>query len=237
MSGSDLIYNDGDVSLNGYLAYDSEITGKRPGILVVHEAFGLTDHAMKRADRLASLGYVALAVDMFGDRKTARDLPSAMALMGEFNDGEKLRARIMAGLKALKSQPHVDVSKIAAIGFCFGGTTVLELARSGADVLGVVSFHGMLASRGEIASPMSTKVLVCHGGDDPLVPAEQVTAFQDEMRHAKADWQLNIYGGAEHSFTNEDAANAGMPGIKYQKSADERSWAAMRDLLDEIFSA
>jgi dienelactone hydrolase len=231
----DLIYSDQGVSMNGHLAYDDASSAVRPGILVVHEAFGLGRHAMERAERLAGLGYVALAVDMFGNRRQATDLPGAMALMQELSP-EGIRSRITAGLKALRSQPQVDARKIGAIGFCFGGSAVLELARSGADVGGVVSFHGVLAARAPIAGRIKAKILVCHGSDDPLVPNEQMTEFQSEMRTAGADWQVNIYGNAVHSFTNRDMANSGMPGISYHEPTDVRSWAAMRYFFDEVFA-
>ncbi len=238
MKTRDLAYSDQGVSLNGYLAYDESVSGKRPAILVVHEAFGLGTHAIERAERLAGLGYVAFAVDMFGDRKQAADLQGAMALMGElYNDGARLRARIGAAYRILLAEPDVDHGRIGAIGFCFGGMTVLELARSGAELAGVVSFHGALAARAPINGKIKAKILVCHGGDDPMVGNDQVVAFQEEMRAAGADWQLNIYGGAVHSFTNEGAANAGMPGIAYHRPTDLRSWAAMRYFFDEAFGA
>ena len=239
MKTEDVDYRDGALNLRGFLAFDEAISGKRPGIVVVHEAWGLGDHAMERARMLARLGYVALAADMYGDRRQATDLPAAMELIGDLRTNPaKLRARVGAAVATLKAHPKVDAGKIAGIGFCFGGTTVLELARGGADVKGVVSFHGGL----ETAAPaepgaVKAKVLVCTGADDPMIPASQVVAFEDEMRKAEADWQVIAYGGTVHSFTNPDAGKVvALPGVAYNAQTDRRSWAAMRAFFDEIFA-
>ena len=225
--------------LRGLLAYDETIAGKRPGILVFHEAWGLGDHAMERARMLAKLGYVALAADMYGDRRQASDLPAAMELIGELRtDPTKLRARAGAAVATLKAQPNVDASKLAAIGFCFGGTTVLELARGSADLKGVVSFHGGLQTAAP-AEPgaVTPKVLVCTGADDPMIPPAQVVDFESEMRGAGADWQVIAYGGTVHSFTNPDAGKTvQLDGVAYNAQTDRRSWAAMRTFFDEIFA-
>ncbi len=238
MRTEDIEYRDGALNLRGVLAYDDAAPGKRPGIVVVHEAWGLGDHAIERAKMLARLGYVALAADMYGDRRQATDLPAAMELIGDLRtDPAKLRARAGAAVAALKAQPYVDSSRLAAIGFCFGGTTVLELARGGADLKGVVSFHGGLqtaapAQRGAV----KPKVLVCTGADDPMIPPAQVVEFEDEMRKAAADWQVISYGGTVHSFTNPDAGKVvALDGVAYNKQTDQRSWAAMRAFFDEIF--
>ena len=235
----DIEYQDGALTLRGLLAYDEAQTGKRPGILVVHEAWGLGEHAMERAKMLAKEGYVALAADMYGDRRLASDLPQAMELIGELRtDPAKLRQRAKSALAALRAQPNVDSSRLAAIGFCFGGTTVLELARSGADVKGVVSFHGGLQT-GAPAEPgaVTPKVLVCTGADDPMIPPAQVTEFEDEMRKAGADWQVIAYGNTVHSFTNPDAGKTvKLDGVAYNAQTDKRSWAAMRSFFDEIFA-
>jgi dienelactone hydrolase len=238
MKTEDLNYRDGDVTCRGYLAYDPAVSGKRPGVLVVHEAFGLGEHAMERVRALAELGYVALGADLFGERRQASDLPSAMALIGDMRtDAAKLRARGKAALSALAAQPLVDTARLAGIGFCFGGTTVLELARAGEPLAGVVSFHGGLQTAAP-AQPgaVKAKVLVCTGADDPMIPPEQRTSFEDEMRKAGADWQLIAYGDTVHSFTNKQADGSIMPGIKYNKRTDERSWAAMRSFFGEIFA-
>jgi dienelactone hydrolase len=235
----DIEYRDGSLTLRGLLACDETIEGKRPGILVVHEAWGLGDHAMERARMLAKLGYVALAADMYGDRRMATDLPAAMELIGELRtDPAKLRARAGAAVAALRAQPNVDGSKLAAIGFCFGGTVVLELARGGADLKGVVSFHGGLQTLAP-AQPgaVTPKVLVCTGADDPMIPPAQVVDFESEMRGAGADWQVISYGGTVHSFTNPDAGKTvKLDGVAYNARTDKRSWAAMRAFFDEIFA-
>lgn len=235
----DVEYQDGALKMRGVLAYDDAQTGKRPGILVVHEAWGLGEHAMERAKMLAKEGYVALAADMYGDRRLASDLPQAMELIGELTtDPGKLRRRSKSALAALKAQPNVDPTRLAAIGFCFGGTTVLELARCGADVKGVVSFHGGLQTAAP-AEPgaVTPKVLVCTGADDPMIPPDQVVAFEDEMRKAGADWQVIAYGNTVHSFTNPDAGKTvKLDGVAYNAQTDKRSWAAMQSFFDEIFA-
>jgi dienelactone hydrolase len=235
----DIDYQDGALKMRGLLAYDDAQTGKRPGILVVHEAWGLGEHAMERAKMLAREGYIALAADMYGDRRLAGDLPQAMELIGELRtDPGKLRQRAKSALAALGAQPNVDASRLAAIGFCFGGTTVLELARCGADVKGVVSFHGGLQTAAP-AEPgaVTPKVLVCTGADDPMIPPDQVTAFEEEMRKAGADWQVIAYGNTVHSFTNPDAGKTvKLDGVAYNAQTDKRSWAAMRSFFDEIFA-
>ena len=230
-------YKHGDAVLEGYLAYDDATTGKRPGVLVVHEWKGLGTYARSRADQLANMGYVAFAVDMYGKgiRPTTNEEASAEA--GKlYNDIPLMRARAIAGLQILKSRPNVDSMKIAAIGYCFGGKTVLELARSGVAIAGVVSFHGTLATPNpEDANNIKCKVLVCHGGIDPNVPPDQVKAFEDEMAAAKVDWQLIAYGGAVHSFTNPESGNDPSRGVAYNERADKRSWQAMLNFFSEIF--
>jgi dienelactone hydrolase len=238
MKTQDIAYRDGDVNMSGFLAYDEKITDKRPGVLVVHEAWGLGEHAMSRAKMLAELGYVAFAVDLYGGRKQVTDLAQAGAVMGDLTaDPRKLRTRAGAGLSMLASQPQVDAKRLGAIGFCFGGTTVLELARGGADIAGVVSFHGGLqTSAPPAAGAVKAKVLVCTGADDPMIPLEQVNAFEEEMRKAKADWQVISYGNTVHSFTNPAADGSVMPGILYNKKTDTRSWAAMKTFFEEAFA-
>ena len=230
-------YKAGELTLIGYLAYDDAKTGQRPGVLVVHDWIGLGDFAKKKAEELAELGYVAFAVDMYGGGLVAADQEEAARLAGALKGNRsEMRARVRAGLEALASLPQVAPGKLAAIGFCFGGTTVLELARSGAPVAGVVSFHGGLATPdpGD-AKNIKGKVLVLHGGDDPLVPPPEVSAFEDEMRRAKVDWQLVAYGGAVHSFTNPKAGIDPSRGAAYNEAAAKRSWRAMRDFFAEIF--
>jgi dienelactone hydrolase len=211
--------------------------GTRPGILVVHEAPGLDDHAKRRAEMLAELGYIALAADLYGDGVVGNGPQEAMALMTPLSsNAELLRSRLHAGLDALAAVPNVDRQKLGAIGYCFGGMSVLEIARSGAPVLGVVSFHGVLDTHlPAVAGQVKAKMLVCTGSADPLAPADKVAAFEAEMTAAAADWQVIVYGGAKHAFTNPGADNIPLPGFGYSPSADKRSWSAMRSFFDEIF--
>jgi dienelactone hydrolase len=207
-------------------------------VLVFHEGLGLGEFAMARARMLAELGHVALAADMFGDRRQARNLEEAGKLIGELrNEPEMLRARGRAALATLAALPQVDAGRIAAIGFCFGGSVVLELARSRADLKAVVSFHGVLATKTPaVSGKVKASVLVCTGADDPLAPPDQVRAFEDEMRAAAVrDWHLISYGNTLHGFTNPDADGSIMRAAMYSEQADRRSWASMRSLLDEVF--
>ncbi len=230
-------YRDGDVTLKGFLAYDDSASGPRPGVLVVHEWWGLNDYAKQRAQQLATLGYVALAVDMYGDGFQTTSIEEAARRSGQFKDDRQAgRRRIRAALDVLRDRPQVNPRQIAAIGYCFGGTTVLELARSGADVAGVVSFHGSLGtSLPARAGEIKARVLVCHGADDTFVTADELAQFQQEMRAAGVDWQMIFYGGAVHSFTNPQAGRAGIPGVAYDERADRRSWADMQQFFAEIF--
>jgi dienelactone hydrolase len=234
-----LDYRDGTVTCKGQLAYDETKAGRRPGIVLFPEAFGISLHVIECAKRLAALGYVALAADPYGDAAQARDLPHALELMNAVRaDAGRWRARARAALDALSAQPNVDTGKLAAIGYCFGGSTALELARSGAVLGAVVSFHGGLdAFKPEDEANIRGRVLVCHGADDPLIPAAQVAAFEERMRKTKVDWQLHAYGGTVHSFTNPDADKAGIPGLAYNETADRRSWNAMLGLFAEAFGA
>ena len=231
-------YRVGDVIMEGYLAYDSALAGQgaRPGVLVVHEWMGLNDYAKSRARQLAGLGYVAFAVDVYGKgvRPTSREEAGAEARK-YYADRRMFRDRLKAGLDVLVNHPRSDDQRIAAIGYCFGGTAVLELARSGAEVDGVVSFHGNLATPTPAdARNIKARVLVCHGADDPHVPAEQIQAFQDEMNGAGVDWIFIMYSGAVHGFTNPDNPSDPSGGVAYQAAADERSWKHMQMFFDEI---
>lgn len=228
-------YRHGDVVLEGYLAYDAALKGKRPGVLVVHEWQGHNPYVRKRAEQLARLGYVAFALDMYGKGVLAKDAKEAAALAGIYKGDRKLmRTRAAAGLDVLRRRPEADPGRLAAIGYCFGGTTVLELARSGADLASVVSFHGGLDTPvPEDARNIKGKVLALHGGDDPFVPVKQVEAFQEEMRKGGVDWQFVSYGGAVHSFTNPGSGNDNSKGIAYNERADRRSWEAMKAFFAE----
>ena len=230
-------YKHGDTVLEGYLAYDDAVKGKRPGVIVVHEWWGLNPYARMRTEQLAKLGYIAFAIDMYGKGVIAKDAKEAAALSGIYRaDRALMRARANAGLEVLKRHTLTDVRRVAAIGYCFGGTTVLEMARSGADLAGVVSFHGGLSTPNPgDARNIKGKVLVLHGADDPAVLPDQVMAFQDEMRKAGVDWQMVSYGGAVHSFTNPEAGNDPSKGAAYNEKADRRSWEAMKMFFVEIF--
>jgi dienelactone hydrolase len=232
-----LEYTQGGVVLEGYLAYRDELSSLRPGVLIVHQWMGLGDYEKGRARQLAELGYVALAADIYGKGVRPSDAPSAAAEAGKYrSDRALLRARVQAGLEALKGVLYVDPARIAAIGYCFGGGAVLELARSGAQLNGVVSFHGNLDTPNP-AGPggIRAKVLALHGADDPHVTQDVVQAFIAEMKTAQADWQLVEYGGAVHAFTDPSAGNDPSKGAAYNASADQRSWQAMLDFLNEIF--
>ncbi|MGO8839516.1 MAG: dienelactone hydrolase family protein [Limisphaerales bacterium] len=230
-------YKQGDTILEGFVAYDDAIKGPRPGILVVHQWLGLTDYEKHRAEMLAQLGYVAFCADIYGKGVRPQNTQEAGAQAGKYkSDRQLLRARVNAGLEALRQQPLVDPKRIAAIGYCFGGSTVIELARSGADVAGVVSFHGGLDSPTPAdGKNIKCKVLVCHGADDPFEKPEDLAAFENEMRDAKVDWELIKYGGAVHSFTQPMAGNDNSKGAAYNEKADKRSWEAMKQFLAEIF--
>ena len=238
MQTHDIDYRDEAVNLRGFLAFDDKAAERRPGVLVFHEGLGLGDFAMARARMLAELGYVALAADMFGDRRQARNLQEVANLVGDLRDQpQTLRARGRAALAVLAALPQVDVNSMAAIGFCFGGSVVLELVRDGADLKAAVSFHGVLATRAPaVSGKVKASVLVCTGADDPLAPPDQVKAFEDEMRAAKVkDWQVISYGNTLHGFTNPAADGSMMRTALYNARADRRSWASMRSLLDEAF--
>ena len=227
-------YKDGDVVLEGYLAYDDALSGKQPGVLVVHQWMGLTDYEKKRCEMLAKQGYVAFAVDIYGKGVRPQTVPEAGAQAGKYKgDRPLLRQRVNAGLARLLQFDQVDTKRVAAIGYCFGGTTVIELARSGANIAGVVSFHGGLDSPTPAdGKNIKCRVLALHGADDPFVSATDLEAFEQEMRDAKVDWQLVKYGGAVHSFTDWKAKGA-IGGAQYNEKADHRSWEAMLQFFSE----
>jgi len=223
----------------GYFAYDDAKSGIRPGVLVVHEWWGLNDYAKRRARDLAALGYSALAIDMYGGGKHTEHPNDARAFMAEATkNADAAKARFQAGLDLLKKQPQTDPSKIAAIGYCFGGGVVLNMARAGLPLAGVASFHGVLATDTP-AQPgaVKAKVLVEHGGADTLVPPESVAAFKAEMDNAKVDYKLVVQPGAKHSFTNPDADMHKGHGLDvgYNKAADQKSWADLQTFFKSIF--
>ncbi len=231
-------YEHGGLKLEGFYTYDDSLEGKRPGVLIIHQWTGLTDYEKARARMLAEIGYNVFAADVYGAGVRPQP-PAAGAEAGKYKgDRELYRARMLAGLEILKGDERTDTDRIAAIGYCFGGTGVLELARAGTEIAGVVSFHGglsaspgMEAEKGKIPA----KVLCLHGAIDPYVPAEEVAAFQDEMTNAKADWQLVSYGGAVHAFTQKMAGNDTSKGAAYDAKADARSWEDMQQFFSEIF--
>ncbi len=230
-------YEADGMKFEGWLAYDQSVQGARPGVLIIHQWMGLGDYEKKRAEMLAKLGYNAFALDIYGKGIRPANPGEAAKLAGKFKaDRALLRARAHAGLAVLKKNPLTDPERIAAIGYCFGGTAVIELARSGADIAGVVSFHGGLDSPNPAEGRnIKCKVLACHGADDPFVPAKDVAAFQDEMRKSGVDWQMIYYGGAVHGFTDPSAGNDNSKGMAYNEKADHRSWAAMQAFFGEIF--
>ena len=240
LKGEEIEYKAGNTVLKGYLVYDNSIADKRPAVLVVHEWWGHNEYARKRARMLAELGYTALAVDMYGEGKQA-DHPEhagkfASAVM---KDMEVATTRFQAGVRLLEQHKTVDPQKIAAIGYCFGGTIVLQMARLGTGLNGVVSFHGNLGTATPAKSgQIKTEILVLNGAADPFVPAEQIAQFKKEMDHADADYKFVSYEGAKHGFTNPDADMFGkkfdMP-LEYNALADQQSWAEMQLFFKKIF--
>jgi dienelactone hydrolase len=230
-------YKHGDTVMEGVMVYDDADSAPRRAVLVVHEWWGLNDYAKKRAEQLAQMGYVAFAVDMYGKGVRAKDVAECQKLSGALKaDRPTMRGRINAALSYLKTRKEVDPKKIACMGYCFGGTVSLELARSGAEVAGVISFHGALSTPNpDDAKNIKCRLLVCHGANDPFVPPDEVNAFMEEMKKAKVDCQFVAYVGAVHTFTNPAAGNDPSKGAAYDEKADKRSWEAMKDFFGEIF--
>lgn len=236
MQSQKVTYRDDNVTLEGHAFFDGDKHEKRPLVLVSHDWSGRNDFADSKAEQLAKLGYVGFALDMYGQGVTGKDTAEKMALMQPLvTDRKFLLRRILAGLNTASQLPMVDSNKIAAIGFCFGGLCVLDLARSGTDIRGVVSFHGLLnAPEGLPKNKIKAKVLAIHGHDDPMGKPDQVLAFEQEMTAAGADWQLHIYGNTMHAFTNPRANDVDL-GLVYKPIAEKRSWQAMQNFLTEIF--
>lgn len=225
-------------TLNGFIAWDDAVEGKRPGVLVVHEWWGLNDYARRRATMLAELGYVAFAADMYGEGKTTEHPQEAGQWATQVRQNQSAwRERGLAGLKQLAEHPLVDTTRMAAIGYCFGGSTVLQLNYAGADLKGVVSFHGALSPADEGAGEkMQGRILVCHGANDAFIPDTAVQAFRAALDREQADYQIIYYGGARHSFTSPEASARNLENIEYNQEADERSWIHMQVFFDEIFA-
>jgi len=234
-------YKSNGTNLKGFIAYDGDIQGKRPGVLIVHEWWGLNDYARKRAVMIAELGYTALALDMYGDGKQANHPDDAQKFAMEvFNNMDAAKAKFEAALEVLKMQPTTDPERIAAIGYCFGGGVVLHMARFGLDLDAVVSFHGALQTAHPAeAGKIKARLLVCNGEDDPFTTPEQIDAFKNEMSKAGVNYKFINYPGAMHSFTNPIADSVGkkfnLP-LAYNKEADEKSWAEMQALFNEVFN-
>lgn len=231
-------YTSGDTTCEGYVAYSEWNDQKVPGVLIVHEWYGLNDYARRRTREIAELGYVAFAADIYGKGVRASSNEEAAKLSGKYkSDPELFRKRVNDALAVLREQPHVDPDRIAAIGYCFGGTGVLELARSGADVLGVVSFHGGLSTKAPAEKgDVPAKVLVLHGEDDPYVKPPEVRSFKNEMDKAEVDWQLIGYSDTVHSFTNPNAGDDNSTGAAYNARSDRRSWEHMKIFFQELFT-
>ncbi|MGR9114546.1 MAG: dienelactone hydrolase family protein [Gammaproteobacteria bacterium] len=229
-------YLDDDVMLEAFFAYDDAVEGRRPAVLVSHAWGGRDEFVAEKAKKLAELGYVGFALDIYGKGIRGTNPEENAKLMQPFMDDRSLlQKRMQAALYAVKLLPWVDDKKIAAIGFCFGGLCVLDLARTGADLRGVISFHGLLGAPDNIEnSRINAKILVLHGHDDPLVPVEQVIALEQELSAAGVDWQLHAYGHTVHAFTNP-VANDPDFGTVYNAVADRRSWNSMVGFLSEIF--
>jgi len=230
-------YRDGDAVLEGYIAHDEDLEGKLPGVLVFHEWKGLNDYAKKRANQLAEEGYVVFAADIYGKGVRPKNSAEAAKEAGKYKgDRARMRRRATAALDVLKQHPLVDPNRIGAIGYCFGGTVVLELARSGADVKAGVSFHGGLSSPNPLdAKEVKGELLVLHGAADPHVPEAEVSVFKEEMKDADVKMELVVYPGAVHGFTNPDNGTDVSTGVAYDEEADADSWQRMRVFFTRIF--
>ena len=230
-------YQDGDVDLQGYLAWDDAVEGKRPGVMISHAWAGRSDFENGKAEALAKLGYVGFALENYGSGTLGTNTEENSALIQPFlDDRAMLQGRMQIALEVLKDLDEVDASRVAAIGFCFGGLCVLDLARTGTDICGVVSFHGLFGSPGNTASnKIKAKVLALHGWDDPMAPPDQVVSLAEELSSMGADWQVHGYGNTMHAFTNPQANDPDF-GTVYSPDADRRSWNAMQDFLSEIFA-
>jgi dienelactone hydrolase len=232
-----VVYMDGDTALEGFLAHDEALQSPLPAVLIVHKWNGLEDYIRRRTVEVAKLGYAAFPLDIYGRGVRPKTREESARESAVFTGNRPLmRRRALAGLTQVRSFPFVDPRRVAAMGYCFGGGVVLEMARAGADLLGVVSFHGTLDTpRPEATPSMIPKILVLHGADDPFTSQAQLATFESEMRRAKADWEVNIYGNAVHGFTDPASGSNPSLGVAYSQEADQRSWRAMKDFFAEIF--
>lgn len=237
LKGEKVMYEQGGTKLQGYLVYEDSYQAARPGVLVVHEWWGLNEDTRRKAEGLAREGYVALAVDMYGEGKTTPHPKEAGEWATAVRQNKELgKAQFLAGYEFLQNHPLIQKGQIAAIGYCFGGAVVLSMAQEGIDLKGVVSFHGALPAEKAGPNKIKAKILVCHGADDPLVTREQIVQYQENLRAAGADWQFMAFGGAKHSFTNPEADKLGIPALGYNKTVDQRSWKLMLSFFEEIFA-
>lgn len=231
------LYHDGDVQLLGYLAYDDGTTAKHPGVIIAPEAPGLGDHVKRRARMFAEAGFVALGVDPYGEGRHFSD-PAEMMRQVELtrSNPQGWRQRMAAGVTALSAMPLVDAERLCAVGYCFGGSGVLELARSGAKLRAAVCFHGELATSAPAQPGIDTRLLVLTGSEDPFVPQAQRQQFEDEMRNANASWEMIVYEGAQHAFTNPEADQSAIPGMAFDPEIDHRSWRDMCNWLKPLLA-
>lgn len=235
MKSVKISYHDEQTVLEGYYAYDDSNKNRRPVVLVVHDWTGRNEFACRKADKLAELGYCGFAVDMYGNGKNGASKEEKSELIKPLmGDRAKLQKRILAALEAAKKLDVADTSRIGAIGFCFGGLCALDLARSGADLRGVVSFHGLLTAPGTPKHTVKARILALHGFNDPMVPPAQVNDFGHEMNELKADWELKMYGNTMHGFTNPEANDPGF-GTVYNKNVDTRAWIEMVEFFRQVF--
>lgn len=228
---------DGEVSLKGYLLWEDSFSGQRPGVMVVHEWWGLNDYAKLRAEMLAEMGYVAFAADMYGDGRVTRHAKDAKGWKEQIaSNVDTWQRRALLGLDQLKHSPKVDADKLAAIGYCFGGATVMQMAYAGAKLRGVASFHGSLPpATAEQAAKIKSRVLIAHGDADGFVPPERIGKFKKALSDAGVAWEMDIYGGARHSFTNPYADGYNIDGLAYHESADRNAWLRLIRFLEDIF--
>jgi len=232
-----IAYEQGGAKLEGYLAYDDAKSGPRPGVLVIHEWWGLNDYVKNRTKQLAEMGYVAFAADMYGDHKVTRDPKQAQEWSSAIENGGLMAPRSKAGLDVLKQQAQTDKSKLAAIGFCFGGSTVLQLAYSGEPLAATVTFHGgLMPPKDDQLSQIKTPILILHGAEDGFIKPETIDQVRTSLDKAKVDWYMVTYANAVHAFSNPDADSFKIPGIGYNEKAARRSWAEMQDFFKEKFA-
>ncbi|MBF0517808.1 MAG: dienelactone hydrolase family protein [Nitrospirae bacterium] len=237
LSSAAVEYKHGDVVLDGYISHNKALSGKLPAVIIVHDWMGAGDFTKEQAQRIAELGYVAFAADIYGKGVRPKNAEEAGKTAGIYKGNRELmRQRVKAALDYVRSLDYVDTGRIAVMGYCFGGTVALELARSGADIAGAVSIHGGLDTPEPKASKIKAKVLVLHGADDPYVPKEDVEAFQSEMRQGGVDWYMTAYGNAVHAFTNSKLGTDNSKGAAYNEKADKRSATALKEFFKEIFN-